>query len=291
MGEQQPTLVVGNATGASGLVYEFQVATDSAFSNIIVTGGGIAEGAGSTSWQVNAPLNVGSTYTWRARASGGGLVSPFSSGASFDVAGGFILNQPQNQMLVFDPLTNGTSVGEVSGGEFRDGGWFTTDATSSIRYEVPTITSGYVEFDARGLRTINPTPRPLKRNLLIMWDPSAGDYTENPFRVHITKFDERLVTRWPMRFRWIAAGQESNTGIDLYEWDRNRTYNFRLEWGAFPDVVSSQRARVLLDGREILVRNYDPIYRPSTHWIELGMGPRDETLEQVTYSNVRIGTR
>ena len=128
-------------------------------------------------------------------------MSPFSNAASFDIEGGFILNQPQNQMLVFDPLTNGTSVGEVGGGEFRDGGWFTTDATSYIRYEVPTITSGYVEFDVRGLRTINPTPRPLKRNLLIMWDPSAGDYTENPFRVHITKFDERLVTRWPMRFR------------------------------------------------------------------------------------------
>ncbi len=94
-----------------------------------------------------------------------------------------------------------------------------------------------------------------------------------------------------MRFRWIAAGQETNTGIDLYDWDRNRTYHFRLEWGAFPEVVSSQRARVLLDGREILVRNYDPIYKPATHWIELGMGPRDETLEQVLYSNVRIGTR
>jgi hypothetical protein len=64
-----------------------------------------------------------------------------------------------------------------------------------------------------------------------------------------------------------------------------------MEWGAFPNIVSSQRARVLLDGAEVMVRNYDPIYRPSVHWIELGMAPRNETLEQAIFSNVRIGVR
>ena len=94
-----------------------------------------------------------------------------------------------------------------------------------------------------------------------------------------------------MRLRFISNGQETNTGIDLFDWDPNRTYRFRLAWGAFPSIVSSQRARVILDGREIMARNYDNLYRPATHWVELGMAPRSETLEHVTYSNVTIGVR
>jgi len=38
-------------------------------------------------------------------------------------------------------------------------------------------------------------------------------------------------------------------------------------------------------------RNYDNLYNPGTHWVELGMAPSSETLEQVTYSNVTIGVR
>jgi hypothetical protein len=41
----------------------------------------------------------------------------------------------------------------------------------------------------------------------------------------------------------------------------------------------------------IMTRNYDNHYLPDTHWVELGMAPRAESLEQATYSNVRIGVR
>ncbi len=46
-----------------------------------------------------------------------------------------------------------------------------------------------------------------------------------------------------------------------------------------------------MDGSMILARNYDPLYLPGTHWVELGMAPRAESLEEATYSNVRIGVR
>ena len=229
------------------------------------------------------------TFNWRARASAEGADGPYSTVTSFEIESGFSSDTPVDNILVFDPLTNGMSVGDVGGGEFRAGGWFTTDANSSIRYRIPTTVNGFVEFDVKGLR--NPNPNSNKRNLVIMWDPSRGDYTENPFRVHIAKFDTRLVNRWHMRLRFISNGQETNTGIDLFDWDPNRTYHFRLAWGAFPSIVSSQRARVILDGREIMARNYDNLYRPATHWVELGMAPRSETLEHVTYSNVTIGVR
>jgi hypothetical protein len=290
VGSTTPTLTVTNASGASGLRYRFEVARDSSFGNVVAAGDDVTEGGtGTTSWQVSPDLGIGETYYWRARAAVAGTPGPYSSAANFAVEGGFVSESPVGSLLVYDPLTNGSSVGEVGGGSFRERGWIATDALSYIRYDIPTTPNGFVEFQVTNLMTINPHND--KRNLMIMWDPSRGEYTTNPYRVHIAKYDRRLVNRWPMRFRFISNGQETNTGIDLYEWDPQRVYTFRLEWGAFPEIVSSQRARVLLDGVEIMARNYDPIYRPAQHVVELGMAPRAESLEQAIYSNVRIGVR
>ena len=286
--ELTPTLTVGNASGASGLTYRFEVASDSGFQSIVASVDGLAEGSGTTSWVVSPALTSG-TFFWRARASASGTNGPFSSSVSFEVQGGFATNTPVNNVLVFDPLTNFTTVGEAGSGDFRDDGWWATDANSYIRWEIPPTPNGFVEFQVTNLRNPNPTSE--KRNLMIMWDPTAGDYTQNPFRVHIAKYDTRLVNFGYLRLRFISNGQETNDRNDFFAWNPNRIYTFRLEWGAFPAVVSSQRARVLLDGSTVLVRNYDNIYRPSTHWVELGMAPRSESLEQALYSNVTIGVR
>jgi hypothetical protein len=218
------------------------------------------------------------------------MSGPFSTPAPFEVLGGFLTRSPENLLYVFDPLTNGSSVGEVGGGgEFKREGWMATNALSYIRYEIPPTPNGFVEFDVTNLR--NPNPHSDKRALVIMWDPTRGEYTTNPFRVTLSKFDTNIVDRWHMRLRFIANGQETNTGIDLYQWDPRRVYHFRMEWGAFPEIVSTQRVQVLMDGSMIMSRNYDRLYLPDTHWVELGMAPRAESLEQATYSNVRIGVR
>jgi hypothetical protein len=287
----QPTLTVGNATGGTAtLTYRFEVARDSGFGDVVVADEGIGQGSGTTSWRVPVSLVGGETYHWRSRANAAGQLGPYSQTANFTTEGGFITTAAgADGLLIFDPLTSGSSLGEVGGGSFNTKGWMATAANTYIRYEVPTLQNGFVEFDVTNLR--NPNPRSEKRNLLIMWDPTAGDYTENPYRVHIAKYDTNVVTRWHVRLRWISRGQERNTGIDMSTWDPNRIYNWRMEWGGFDNVIDSQQVRVLLDGQQIMERNYDPIYNPSTHWIELGMAPRNETLEQAIFSNVRIGIR
>ena len=288
----QPTLTVGNSTGGVGEpTYRFEISTDQGFSTTVAADEGIGQGAsGSTSWQVTSVLDAGQTYYWRSRSSATGESSPWSSVASFATLGGFTSADPRpGGILIFDPLTVGSSVGEVGGGSFNERGWMATAADTYIRYRVPTLPNGFVEFDVTNLR--NPNPRSDKRNLLIMWDPTAGEYTQNPYRVHIAKFDTRLVDRWYVRLRWISQGQEANTGYDFFQWNRNQVYHWRIEWGAFPEIVSSQRVQVFLDGQQIMARNYDRIYNPATHWIELGMAPRAETLEQAIFSNVVIGAR
>ena len=79
---------------------------------------------------------------------------------------------------LFDPLTNGRSVGEVHGGRFNSVGWMVTSRGDFIRYVVPTISSGFVEWENLGLHRTNPAPD--LYTLFGMWDPSKGDYRDNP---------------------------------------------------------------------------------------------------------------
>jgi len=294
-----PTLTIANATGGVGEpTYRFEVAADSGVANQLAAEEGIAQGSGGvTSWRVPEPLRGGqvdetglAAYYWRARASATGETGPWSATASLRVQEGFLRRggASSSGLIVADPLTNGTSVGEVSGGDFNSRGWMATNAASFIRYDIPTLVSGFVEFDVTNLR--EPNPRSDKRMLMIMWDPTRGDYTTNPFRVHLQKMDRRTVDFDFLRLRWISRGQERNIGYNFTDWNPDRVYRFRLEWGDFPNI-DTQWVRVLFDGVEILTRNYDNLYQPSTHWIELGGAPRNETLEQAIYSNLRIGTR
>jgi hypothetical protein len=297
--ESTPTLTVGNVTGGVGEpTYRFEVARDSAFTDQIAAEEGIGQGSGgSTSWRVPEPLRGAqadetglATYYWRARASATGEVGPWSASANLRVQEGFFLRggPSASGLLVADPLTNGFSVGEVQGGDFGSRGWKATNASTYIRYEIPTLVSGFVEFDVTNL--MEPNPRSDKRMLLVMWDPTRGDYTTNPFRVHLQKMDRRTVDYDFLRLRFISRGQERNIGYNFTDWNPERVYRFRLEWGDFPNI-DTEWVRVLLDGVEILTRNYDFPYTPATHWVELGGAPRNETLEQAIYSNVRIGAR
>jgi hypothetical protein len=292
------TLTVANATGGVGdPTYRFEVASDSAFTSQLAAEEGIGQGSGgSTSWRVPVPLRGGpvderglATYYWRARASATGETSAWSQTANVHVQEGVFLPGPSpSGLIVADPLTNGTSVGEGEGGEWRPQGWMATNAATYIRYYIPTLRSGYVQFDVTNLR--EPNPHSDKRMLLIMWDPTRGDYTTNPFRVHIQKMDERTVSYDHLRLRWISRGQERNIGHSFTDWNPQQVYRFRLEWGDFPGI-DTQWVRVLMDGVEIMTRNYDFPYTPATHWVELGGAPRNETLEQAIFSNVLIGTR
>src|SRR5437763_2432102 len=74
-----PSIVVGNAAivGPVGaLAYEFQIASDQAFSKL-VSAGIIAEGAGQTKFN-SGPLTAGATMYWRARASDGQTTSAWT---------------------------------------------------------------------------------------------------------------------------------------------------------------------------------------------------------------------
>lgn len=290
--DPQPMLTVRNASSEDGapLRYEFQVATDDAFRSLVAEASNVPEGGtGRTTWRVATPLTAG-RYYWRARALGARGEGPYSPISDFAIGSGGVSSPspapPSGSGLVVDPLTNGGSVGQVVGGRFSSAGWQVRSRGDFIRYVVPTIQSGFVEWENVGLSRFNPQSD--LYTLFGMWDPSKGAYRENPYRVHIRKLDEQGHNPPWLRLRFISGGEEHNVGYDFLEWSPNRAYRWRIEWGP---GGSGNEARVLLDGRVVIVTGYGPAYRPAEHWIELGVEERAESIVGVTYRNVRIGRR
>jgi hypothetical protein len=267
--------------------YDFQVATDDGFRGMAAQASGVLEGGGGeTSWRVETALANG-RYYWRARAVGPQGPGPYSPISDFFIGGSSTPTAPPpSSGEVFDPLTNFRSVGEQHGGHFTSAGWQVTSRGDFIRYVVPTITSGFVEWENLGLSRTNPAPD--LYTLFGMWDPSKGPYRENPYRVHVRKLDTQGHNPPYLRLRWISGGQEHNEGYDFLAWNPGQTYRFRVEWGP---GGSGNEARVLLDGRVAIRTGYGPAYQPEDHWIEMGVEERAESIVGVVYRNVRIGRR
>jgi hypothetical protein len=283
--DSQPTLTVTNATVSNGAIptYTFQVAGDQAFTNIVVQSSGVAQGTPQTSWDVSQPLANGS-YFWRSRAEAGGVTGPFSAAAQVVVQG--IGNAPGETIVLQDDLLDGSTIAmERHGGTFTSQGWRVESNDDFLRYEVPAIESGYVQWENLGL-----TPQGIAASHMLfgMWDPTAGRFRTNAFRVN-------LQHNWPpdhnppwIRLRWIAQGRQEDGGNDFNSFDPNRPYAWRIEWGPAPHQYV---ARVLLDGVEIINLPYGHSYVPNTHWIELGIEERHESVINAVYRNFAVVRR
>lgn len=286
----QVTLTVSNVTvsgGGATPTYTFQVAGDSGFTDIIAQAQNIAQGGGGqTSWTAGSEVGSGQVF-WRVRASVGATQGPFSSVGNFQFQGGPATGGSTDQVLLFDPLM-GSSLGDVGGGELTDEGWKVIASSNFIVYDMPTIETGFLEFDVKGLDIRNPSRDP--RHLFFMWDPSlSSNMTSNRFRVSLQKLDGRssINDRW-LRLRFITQGRQTDVSSTFRGWTPERTYRIRLEWGREGEV---NVCRLFIDGEQKMFFQYGKPYIPALHRIELGAAGRAETPEGAIYSNVTIGTR
>ena len=282
---QSPTLTVKNATTMEGTpTYTFQVATDRSFNDIAVREGGVLQGSGGeTSWQVQKSLEA-RKYFWRAYADLG-TTRLTSEVSDFTVPEDPEPNLGDGQIILTDSLTNGGSIGQVAGGAFTSRGWEVRAKNNFIRYSIPPLSAGYVQFDTVGLQLSNPS---LDQFMLFgMWDPNRGDYRANPFRVHLQKLDSRHNGPY-LRLRWIAQGEQHDEGNGFLNWDPFKVYTWRIQWGP---ASARNAADVFLNGNRMITVTYSHAYNPSKHWVELGIGERAESIQGVVYSNVEIGRR
>ena len=284
--DNPPTLTVANVTvsDGSGATYTFQVATDQAFTDIFRQVTGLAQGSGQTSWTMAAALPSGN-YFWRARAVAGGVNGPWSSVAELN-NGGATPAGPGETVVVFDPLTTGSTLGQQFGGSFTNQGWRVNNLSDFIRYEVPTVSDGYAQWENVGL-----TQRGANINALMlfgMWDPTAGAYRQNPYRVHVQKRFGPIHQPPFFRLRWISGGVEDEVAAGGPIWDPGTVYTFRVDWGP---RGAANRARVFIDGIEVLGLGYNRPYVPNTHFIELGVGERSESVIDAVYRNFTVVRR
>jgi hypothetical protein len=149
------TLTVGNAsplyTTAIALTYRFEVY--SANGVRVYASPPVNAGPATTSHVVTATLDTDQTFTWQARAEYQGNVGPWSPRATFVTAAleGYI--RPNE---LFDPLTNGKTVGTIGGSGnvtwVPNQGIRMNDELAYVVYQLPQVfSSGEMSVEVTGL--------------------------------------------------------------------------------------------------------------------------------------------
>jgi hypothetical protein len=284
----RPTLTSGSAKATFGdvpLQYRFQLLTSA--------GALVSESPllSATNWLVNRDLEFNTKYTWRVRAEYQGSVGSWSSAASFLTAeGGFIRG---SQM--FDPLTNGTTVGVRRGGHFVQGrGWMADSLNDGIDYDLATCPSCQLEFDVTNVGRGGGVPIDVK--WITMGDAgSFGDFLsfrDHRWKMHLEQRADGDGTG--MKIIWRnggnGAGNEPGDHVALNPpgkfggvlWNDSVVYHFVLRWSPSGFVVTINGQVWFEDGFG------GNAFAPPNFRVSLGCYPRGETMEGAIWSNVKM---
>jgi hypothetical protein len=171
-----PTLTATASTGGgtAALQYRFQLFNESGTkveeSDLVTT----------PSYKVTSTLDFAKNYTWRARAEYQSHVGPWSAAAAFvSPEGGYI-----HTGEVFDPITNGKTVGERFGATTFLGtsGIRLDTGTSYVRYTIPgSVTAGEFSMEVSGLAPNGPGD---KVKVLSM-SSNGPDFITDDYRVDV----------------------------------------------------------------------------------------------------------
>ncbi|HKY22635.1 MAG TPA: hypothetical protein VJM31_15590 [Vicinamibacterales bacterium] len=306
----KPTLSVTNAVtaGAVGAVtYEFEVSELDSFPAGSRTSSAkdVAQGGdGTTSWSPPSNLLPNFKYFWRARATAANVAAPteWSQTETFRTrTQGFIIAGQE----VYDPLTDGSTVGNRIGGRMVAGqGWQATSDTDGLFYDFGSCTSCTMEFDVTNFGKAVGASEMKDYKWVTMGDASTfGNFSI--FRNHIWKMhlEQRSDGNGTgMKLIWRNGGVgDGNPGDHEHrndstvDWRSSVVYRFTLQWT--PTDYSIRVGTVNADGtlsgdREWFAGSFGGrAYAPPSLRISLGCYPRGETMTGAIWRNVRIFRR
>jgi len=296
----RPTLVVRKASSdqTGPRSYEFQVSDDPDFApasassvgryyRVVVTQSGVAEGPVDATFTVPNDLQPATRFYWRARARQGTTDGPFSATRSFRTR---VTNFNLAGEL-YDPLVNGTTVGQLVGNVTLSPRGATINTNDShVRYNLArTITAGEFSFEAEGIQNNSPGD---KTKMMAMYDGN-GDITTSDWRVTVEKRDGGVIA-----WRFIA-GEPEDEQIDTIGNERvsinfnpGQTYFWRATWGGGFDLNIFEGGiggnRIYAFGKPLAAT-----YEPNPHVAYLGSpigraGPDDASVVGATWRNVYI---
>ena len=311
-GDQQldtlrPTLSVTNAaaSGAVGTVtYQYQVSEADTFpaDATTISQNGIAQGSdGTTAWTPSGDLRPNRKHFWRARASATNVTAPseWSRTETFRTQiKGFITPGQE----VYDPLTDGVTVGTRIGGRFVAGhGWQSDSLSDAIVYDFGSCTSCTVQFDVTNFGRAAGAAHDKDVKWLTMGDAATfadfQSFRDHPWKMHLEQRSDGDGTGMKLIWRNGAAGPgnpgDHETRNDAtVDWQRTAVYRFTLRWT--PAGFDVSVAVVGADGQVTGSRTWfagsfgGRPFAPPTLRVSLGCYPRAETMPGAIWRNVRI---
>lgn len=283
--------------GAVALTYRFQVFNDAG--TLVADSGPLA----SPSYTLTATLDFKKRHTWRVRAESGANLGPWSSTASFiSSEGGYIRGNE-----VFDPLSNGTTVGEIVGPTtFVAGKGLRLDTNLSyVRYTIPTLTAGEFSMEVEGLRVNAPGDK----SKVFAMSTNSPDFITDPFRVDVQYRGTNGSPPNAITYR-VLYGDANDLGV-RYEPDTltrlnsvvplsaTQTTYWKYTWGNGEVRVQVRDGAAKDNGRllyNIGVATKRGQYNPNPHYVYLGAptgrsGAEAASIPQTIYRNVWLSGR
>jgi hypothetical protein len=258
-----PELLVqnGTSTHAGAKAYHFQVSHNADFTVLVVEAQGIAEGPVSTSWTVSPPLQPNTIYWWRARLIQGSDIGPWSDRSHFKSR----LEGYSRPGELFDPLTNGATVGNPIGVSFLPSQGVRLNTHSSrVRYALlQTLSQGEFSVQATGLNNASPGAS----TKLFSMQQGTADITTNPYRGTVDKRSTGNIS-----FRLIAGNPDQRADADrrIVQFNPSVTYLWRFTWGngvaRLVITEDDEQGRVLFNDSD----SYSGVYLPDPHIAHLG---------------------
>jgi hypothetical protein len=279
---------------AANYSYEFQVLNGSN----VVCGQTLPGGSGSTvTWTpTSCNLALDTAYTWRVRATHHNAATnqmaagPWSGAASFkSPIGGYIRGNE-----VFDPLTKGTTVGEIKGPvTFIPGvGVRLEDFNSYIQYRLPqTLVAG--EFSL--IITNVATNTEGDKTKVFAMSEGLDDIVTNDRRFTVEKRGDPMgIVAWRMITHDDQIDTEGNER-EFVEFDPAQPYLWTATWNGFLRITVQRGGA---SGPVIYEKgkHYDGPYDPDPHYAFIGSptgrsGPTAATVPGMVVRNVWISPR
>jgi hypothetical protein len=277
------------------LSYQFQITTGAGAIVSACTGTVTADTGTTVSYTPSCPLEFDQPHTWKARARYLDSVGPWSDSASFKTpSGGYIRDNE-----LFDPLTNGKTAGEVSGGvQFIPGqGAKLLGQDSFIRYRLP-INLQQGEFSMMILGADEGSDGDKSKVFAMQEGPDEGDITDDDYRFTAELRGRHYGAPGSVTYRIICGdGVSRDGGRTQLNFSSERWYFWKFTW-----QTGSVRMEVRTDSETGGVIYSSGIgtgshpYRPDPHLLYLGApigraGAIDATLPGGIYKNVWASSR
>jgi hypothetical protein len=275
--------------------YEFQIRTTGG-ATVAGCSATVPGGSGSTvAYTPTCTLEFDTNYTWRSRAVMGTAVGPWANDAAFrSAAGGYIRDNE-----IFDPLSQGKTVGQVRGSvTFLPGqGARLNDHTSHVLYVLPVnLQAG--ELSVMILGADEGSPGDKSKVFSMQEGPDEGDITDDDYRMTAELRGRNYGAPGAVTFRIIPGDGNSYDGVrEQVNFNSSRWYFWKFEWR-----TGFAQLTVRLDSETgpIQYQHSDGTgthpYRPVPHYVYIGApvgraGPIDATLPGGIYKNLWVSSR